>query len=40
MGFTSKVLMKHIIDDSHLRGNIVNKKHSYVVNDPIKLPFI
>ena len=32
--------MRHILDDGHLRKSVVNEEHSYVVNDPIKLPFI
>ena len=37
LGFTSKVLTRHIHDDDHSRGSIVNEQfHLHVVNNHIE----
>ena len=37
LGFTSKLLMRHIHNDDNSRGTIVNEQfHLHVVNDHIK----
>ena len=35
VGFTNKVLMRHLLNGSYSRGSVVNKGFIHVVNDHI-----